>query len=324
MKQKILVTRRIPDEGMRLLEKKFELDVNEEDRVLTKEEIIERIKDKDAMLCLLTDTIDKDIIEANPKLKVISNYAVGFNNIDVETATKHKIPVTNTPGVLTDTTADLAFALLISAARRIAEADRFARAGKFEGWAPMMLLGQDVYKKKLGIFGLGRIGHAIGKRAYKGFGMKIFYYDPERDEEFEKKCKAKYMEKEEILKQADFVSLHVPLTEQTRHMIGEKELGMMKKTAVLINTSRGPVVDEAALAKALKEKEIFAAALDVFEEEPKIHPELLKLDNVTLVPHIGSASTETRGKMAEMAAKNLILVFKGKKPLSIVNEEVLK
>jgi len=323
MKPKVLVTRRIPDEGMKLLEEKFELDINEEDRVLTKEEIIERLKDKDAMLCLLTDTIDKEVIESNPKVKVISNYAVGFNNIDVESATKHKIPVTNTPGVLTDTTADLAFILLMSAARRIVEADKFARSGKFDGWAPMMMLGRDVYGKTLGIIGLGRIGHAIVKRA-KGFNMNIIYYDRDRDEAFEKEYNAKFVDKETLLKEADFVSLHVPLTEETKHMISEKELDMMKDTAVLINTSRGPVVDEAALAKALKEKQIFAAALDVFEEEPKIHPELIKLDNAVIVPHIGSASVETRGKMAEMAAKNLILAMEGKEPISIVNKEVLK
>lgn len=324
MKPKVLVTRRIPDEGMKLLEGKFDLDVNEEDRVLTKKEIIQKLKGKDALLCLLTDTIDKEVIDSNPKIKVISNYAVGFNNVDVAAATKHKIPVTNTPGVLTETTADLAFALLISAARRVVESDKFARAGKFNGWAPMLLLGRDVYGKTLGILGLGRIGHAMAKRGAKGFDMKILYYDMKKDEAFEKEYNAKFVDKETLLKESDFVSLHVPLTEETKHFIGEKELSMMKGTAVLINTSRGPVVDEAALAKALKEKKIFAAGLDVFEEEPKIHPGLIGLDNAVIVPHIASASVETRGKMAEMAAKNLILTMEGKKPLSIVNEEVLK
>ncbi|MDP2906742.1 MAG: D-glycerate dehydrogenase [Nanoarchaeota archaeon] len=324
MKPKVLVTRRIPDEGMKLIEGKFDLDINEEDRVLTKQEIIKRLKGKDALLCLLTDTIDKEVIESNPKIKVISNYAVGFNNVDVATATKHKIPVTNTPGVLTETTTDLAFALLMSAARRVVESDKFAREGKFKGWAPMLFLGRDVYGKTLGILGLGRIGHAMAKRGAKGFDMKILYHDVKRDESFEKEFNAKFVSKEALLKESDFVSLHVPLIEETKHYIGEKELGMMKKTAVLINTSRGPVVDEAALAKALKEKKIFAAGLDVYEEEPKIHPGLIGLDNVVIVPHIASASVETRGKMAEMAAKNLILVMEGKKPLSIVNEEVLK
>ncbi|MBL7100615.1 MAG: D-glycerate dehydrogenase [Nanoarchaeota archaeon] len=324
MKPKILVTRRIPNEGIKLLEEKFELDINEEDRVLTKEEIIERLKDKDAMLCLLTDTIDKEIIQAYPKLKVISNYAVGFNNIDVEAATEKGIPVTNTPGVLTETTADLAFTLLTAIARRIVESDKYARQGKFKGWAPMMLLGQDIYKKKLGIIGLGRIGHAIAKRAHKGFDMKILYTDLQKDEEFEKEYDASFLTKEELLKQADFVSLHVPLTEETKHLIAEKELEMMKETAYLINTSRGLIIKEEALVNALKEKKIAGAALDVFEEEPKIHQGLKELDNAIIVPHIGSASKETRGKMAEMAAKNLINIFEGKKPLSIVNEEVLK
>ena len=324
MKPKVLVTRRIPDEGMKLIEGKFDLDINEEDRVLTKQEIIKRLKGKDALLCLLTDTIDKDVIESNPKIKVISNYAVGFNNVDVATATKHNIPVTNTPGVLTETTADLAFALLMSAARRVVESDKYARANKFKGWAPMLFLGRDVYGKTLGILGLGRIGHAMAKRGAKGFDMKILYYDVKKDESFEKEFNAKFVSKETLLKESDFVSLHVPLIEETKHYIGEKELSMMKKTAVLINTSRGPVVDEAALAKALKEKKIFAAGLDVYEEEPKIHPGLIGLDNVVIVPHIASASVETRGKMAEMAAKNLILVMEGKEPLSIVNKEVLK
>jgi len=324
MKPKVLVTRRVPDEGMKLLEGKFDLDINEEDRGLTKQEIIKRLKGKDALLCLLTDVIDKEVIESNPKIKVISNYAVGFDNVDVATATKYKIPVTNTQGVLTETTADLAFALLMSTARRVVESDKFAREGKFKGWAPMLFLGRDVYGKILGILGLGRIGRAVAKRAAKGFDMRILYHDIKKDENFEKEFNAKFVSKETLLKESDFVSIHVPLTKETKHYISEKELSLMKKTAVLINTSRGPVVDEAALAKALKEKKIFAAGLDVYEEEPKIHPGLIGLDNVVIVPHIASASVETRGKMAELAAKNLILAMEGKKPLSIVNEKVLR
>ena len=324
MKPKILVTRRIPNEGMKLLEEKFELDINEEDRVLTKEELLERLEGKDAMVCLLTDDINKEVIEAYPKLKVISNYAVGFNNIDVDAATEKNIPVTNTPGVLTETTADLAFTLITAIARRIVEADKYAREGKFKGWAPMMFLGQDVYKKKLGIIGLGRIGHALAKRAHNGFDMEILYADPNPDEDFEKEYNATHLTKEELLKQADFVSIHVPLLEETRHLIAEEELEMMKETAYLINTARGEIIKEDALANALKENKIAGAALDVFEEEPKIHSDLKDLNNVIIVPHIGSASKETRGKMAEMAAKNLINIFEGEKPLSIVNEEVLK
>lgn len=324
MKPKILVTRRIPDQGMELLKDKFDLEINEEDRVLTKDEVIEKIKGKDGMLCLLTDKIDKDVIAANPKLKIISNYAVGFNNVDVKAATEKGILVTNTPGVLTETTADLAFTLLMAIARRIVEADKFAREGKFKGWAPMMFLGQDVYGKTLGIIGSGRIGTAVAKRAAKGFDMKVLYNDVVKNEELEKDLNAEFVDKETLLKKSDFVSIHVPLIEETKHLIGEKELELMKPTACLINTSRGPVVDEAALARVLKEKKIFGAALDVFEEEPKIHPDLISLDNVVIVPHIASASVDTRGKMAEMAAKNLILAFEGKKPLSLVNEEVFK
>lgn len=323
MKPKILVTRRIPENGIRLLEGKFELDMNEEDRAMTKEEMIRRLKGKDGLLCLLADTIDKDIIESNPKMKVISNYAVGFNNIDVSAATKHGIIVTNTPGVLTETTADFAFALMLAAARRVVESDKFARQGKFGGWAPMLLLGQDVYGKKLGIIGMGRIGKAVAKRA-KGFDMKIVYYDLQRDEGFEKEFDAEFMKKDALLKEADFISIHVTLTDATRCMISSKEFSMMKKSCVLVNTSRGPVVDEAALVEALKNRKIFAAGLDVFEEEPKIHPGLVGLDNVIITPHLGSASVETRERMAEMAAENLIFAFEGKKPLSVVNEEVLK
>ena len=323
MKPKILVTRRIPDEGMKLLEEKFELDINEEDRVLTKEELIERLKDKEGMLCLLTDTIDKTVIDAYPNLKVISNYAVGFNNIDLAYATEKGIPVTNTPGVLTETTADFAFTLLTAIARRIVEADKFARQGKYKGWAPMIFLGQDIYEKKLGIIGIGRIGKAVSQRA-KGFNMEILYTDTQRNEEFEQEYNAKFLTKEELLKEADFVSLHVPLTEETKHYIAENELDIMKKTAYLINTSRGEVIKESALADALKEGKIAGAALDVFEEEPKINEGLKELDNIIMAPHIGSASKATRGKMAEMAAKNMINIFEGKEPLSIVNKEVLK
>ncbi len=323
MKPKILVTRRIPDQGLKLLEEKFELDINEEDRVLSKQEIIERLKGKEGILSLLTDNIDKEVIESNLNLRVISNYAVGFNNIDIEAATAKGIAVTNTPGVLTETTADLAFASLMAIARRIVEADKFTRHGQFKGWAPMLFLGTDVYGKTLGIIGLGRIGHAIARRA-RGFDMKIIYTDHRPDREFEKEYNAEFLSKQDLLKEADFVSLHVPLTEETKHMISKFELETMKDTAFIINTSRGPVIKEDDLAEALKNHIIAGAALDVFENEPEINPELKELNNVILLPHIGSASKETRGKMAEMAAKNMINIFEGKKPLSIVNEEVLK
>jgi len=318
---KVFVTRRIPKKGIEMLKQKgYELEVNEEDRVLAKKEIIKGVKGKDALLCLLTDTIDSDIIDAEPGLKAISNYAVGYNNIDVEYATKKKIPVTNTPGVLTDTTADLAFTLMMAAARRIGEGERLARAGRFKGWGPLMLLGQDIHGKTLGIIGAGRIGTAIAKRAEKGFGMKIIYTDTHKNERLEKEVDARFVTQEELLKESDFVTLHVPMLPETKHLISEKELGMMKKTAILINTSRGPVVDEKALIKALKEKKIFAAGLDVFENEPDIPKELRELENVVIVPHLGSASVETRTKMATLAAQNLIDVMEGRVPKHLVND----
>jgi len=318
---KVFVTRRIPKKGIEMLKQKgYELEVNEEDRVLAKKEIIKGVKGKDALLCLLTDTIDSDIIDAEPGLKAISNYAVGYNNIDVEYATKKKIPVTNTPGVLTDTTADLAFTLMMAAARRIGEGERLARAGRFKGWGPLMLLGQDIHGKTLGIIGAGRIGTAIAKRAEKGFGMKILYTDTHKNERLEKEVDARFVTQEELLKESDFVTLHVPMLPETKHLISEKELGMIKKTAILINTSRGPVVDEKALIKALKEKKIFSAGLDVFENEPDIPKELRELENVVIVPHLGSASVETRTKMATLAAQNLIDVMEGRVPKHLVND----
>jgi glyoxylate reductase len=320
---KVFVTRRIPEKGLQLLEKHAELEINEEDRVLEKEEIKAGVKGKDGLLCLLTDTIDKEVISAGDRLKIISNYAVGFNNIDVAEATKRKIMVTNTPGVLTETVADFTWSLILGIARRLVEADKFARQGKFRGWAPLLFLGSDVYKKTLGIIGLGRIGKAVVKRA-KGFEMDVIYYDVNRDKEFEIETGAKFMPIEEVIKQADYLSIHVPLLPDTHHLIGKKELAMMKTTAYLINTSRGPVVDEQALVDALKSNQIAGAALDVFEKEPEIHEGLINLDNVILLPHIASATLETRSEMAVMAAENMIAGLSGKNPPNIVNREVLE
>ncbi len=316
---KIFITRRLPEEGLRLL-KEHELEIYEGDAPPSKEEIIEGVKDKDALICLLTDKIDAEVMDSAPNLKIIANYAVGIDNIDVEEATKRGILVTNTPGVLTETVADLAWALLMAIARRIVEGDKFMREGKFKGWAPLLMLGSDVYGKTIGIIGAGRIGSAVARRA-KGFNMRILYYSRKRNEKLEEECNAKYVDLETLLKEADFVSLHTPLTEETYHMIGEKELKMMKPTAYLINTARGKCVDEDALVKALKEGWIKGAALDVFENEPAIHPELKKLDNVVLTPHIGSASYETRSKMAVMVAKNVIAALEGKLPPNCVNPE---
>lgn len=321
---KVYVTRQIPEPGLELITKDCEMEINTEDRVLTREEIIRNVKGKDGLLCLLTDDIDEQIMDAEPNLKIISNYAVGYNNIDVEAATKRGIIVTNTPGVLTDTTADLAWALLMSVARRIVEGDKFTRSRKFKGWGPMLLLGTDVYGKTLGIIGLGRIGRAMAKRA-RGFDMEVIYYDLYRaDESTERKLNVRYVPFEELLKQADFVSIHVPLSKETHHLFGKKEFEMMKKSAYLINSARGPIVDEKALVEALVNKEIAGAGLDVYENEPMVEEKLLELDNVVLIPHLGSATLETRTKMALMAAENLLAGLKGEKPPNIVNPEVLK
>ena len=321
-KKKVFVTRRIPQPGLDLL-KDFDMTMNPEDRVLTKQELIAGGKGRDAVLCLLTDPIDAEIMDALPTVRIFANYAVGFNNIDVEAATKRKVAITNTPGVLTDTTADFAWTLLMAAARRLVEADKYCRAGKYEGWGPMLFLGHDIHHKTLGIVGMGRIGQAVARRAH-GFEMKILYTDELRlPPEKERELKATFVSLEQLLKESDFVSLHVPLMASTKHLIGKKQLELMKKTAVLVNTSRGPVVDEKALVEALKNKTIFAAGLDVYEDEPKLAPGLAELDHVTIPPHIASASIDTRSKMATMAASNIIAFFKGEKPPNIVNPEVL-
>ncbi|MBM4086523.1 MAG: D-glycerate dehydrogenase, partial [Planctomycetes bacterium] len=275
------------------------------------------------VLCLLTDTIDAEVLDAAKGAKIFANYAVGFNNIDVKAATERGILITNTPGVLTDATADMAWALLFSAARRIVEGDKYTRAGKFKGWSPMLFLGGDITGKTLGIVGAGRIGAAMARRSV-GFKMKVLYCDPTRNEELERELGAKQVDMPTLLKESDFVSVHVLLTPATRHLIGEKELGMMKPTGYLINTSRGPVVDEAALVKALEEKKIAGAGLDVYEDEPKLKPGLAKLPNAVIPPHIASATIWTRGKMAEMAATNLVAALKGERPPNLVNPEVLK
>ena len=320
---KVFVTRKIPEPGLEILRKKFEIEVNPYDRALSKEEIIKGLKGKDGFLCLLTDSIDADVINSEPKLKMISSYAVGYNNIDVKAATKRGIPVSNTPGVLTDATSDMAWALLFSVARRIVEADKFTRAGKFKGWGPMLMHGQDVTNKTLGVVGAGRIGTAFALKS-KGFNMNVLYVDEKKNETLEKEVNAKKVTFDELLKKSDFISLHVPLIPSTHHLIGEKELKMMKKNAVLINTSRGPVVDEQALVFALKEKQIFGAGLDVYEHEPEITEELKKLDNVVIQPHSASATIETRTKMAVMAAENMVAGLKGEIPNNCVNKEVFK
>jgi len=322
---KVFVTRKILEEGLNMLRERYDVEVSDYDGIIPREMLLEKVKGADALVSLLTDNIDAEVMDAaGPNLKIIANYAVGYNNIDVEEATKRGIMVTNTPGVLTETTADFAWTLLMAIARRIVEADKFVREGKFRGWEPMLLLGTDVFGATLGIVGFGRIGQAMARRAL-GFNMRVLYYDNSKvDEQIEKELKATFVDLPTLLKESDFVTLHVPLTKQTHHLIGEKELKMMKKDAYLINTARGPVVDEKALVKALKEGWIKGAALDVFENEPEIEPELLKLDNVVLAPHIASASYATRSKMSVMVAENIIKALNGEVPPNLVNPEVLQ
>jgi len=324
MKKTVYVARMIPQETIDELRKHFEVLVNPEDRALTKAELKEKAKGCDAIVSLITDTIDGELLDAvGPQCRIVANYAVGINNFDVAAATKRGVILTNTPGVLDDATATHTFALLLATARRIVEADRYVRAGKWKGWSPMFFIGMDVDRKTLGIAGLGRIGTNVARKA-RGFDMKILYSGPHRNPQAEKEVGATYVDKETLLRESDFLSLHVPLTPETRHYIGEKELRLMKKTAVLINASRGPVVDEKALLKALQEKQIWAAGLDVFENEPEIVPGLLELDNVVVVPHIASATTETRINMGKIALNNIVKVLNGQPPDTCVNPEVLK
>lgn len=320
MKPLVAVTRKIPEAGLLLLRDKFELRVSSKNRVLKPQEPLSFVKGASGILAQLTDKIDGKVLDAAGKqLKIVANYAVGFDNIDVEAAKKRKIVVTNTPGVLTEAVAEHAFALLMSAARRIAESDKFTRAGKYKGWEPELLLGQELMGKTLGILGLGRIGSRVAEIAAQGYKMKVIYYDRgQRNKELDQKIGSQSVSMRRVLTASDFISLHVPLTKQTRHMIGKQELKAMKKTAILINTSRGPVVDEKALAWALKNKVIFAAGIDVFEFEPQITPVLKKLDSIIMTPHTASATIEARNGMAVMAAKNIIAVLEGRAPVNPV------
>jgi glyoxylate reductase len=325
-KPKVYVTRELPERGMKIIKERFDAEVWPEYGPPPKTEIIRKARDVDALVTLLSDKIDAKVFDAAPKLKIVAQMAVGFDNIDVAEATRRGIYVTNTPGVLTETTADFAWALLMAVARRVVEADKYVRSGQWKvSWHPSMLLGRDVYGATLGIVGVGRIGTAVARRA-KGFNMKILYYDVvPMPPEIEKELGAKRVDLDTLLRESDFVSIHVPLIKETYHLINEEKLKLMKKTAYLINNSRGPVVDEKALYKALKEGWIAGAALDVFEQEPTpLDNPLLKLDNVVVAPHISSASYETRSRMAEMVAENLIAFFDGKTPPNLVNPDVVK
>lgn len=318
MKPRVYITRKIPDEALKIITGRCEVRMwDREDEPVSRDVLEREVRDVEGLYSLLTESIDEKLLDFAPYLKVVANMAVGYDNVDVAACTRRGIVVTNTPGVLTDTTADLAFALMMTAARRVTEAERFLRGGKWKTWSPMLLTGVDVYGATLGIIGLGRIGEAVARRA-RGFSMRVLYNDKPRPD-LEASLGVERRELESLLRDSDFVSVHVPLTEETRGMIGERELTLMKSTAVLVNTSRGPVVRERELVEALREKRIFAAGLDVFETEPL--PEdspLLELDNVVLVPHIASASIATRTKMAVMAANNLVQVLYGQEPLNPV------
>lgn len=315
------MTQKIPQKGIQLLRKNFLVKVYPKNQVIPRKELLQEVKHCDALLSLLTEKIDQEVLSANPKLKVVSNYAVGYDNIDIKAATARGIPVCNTPGVLENAVAEHTFALLLALCKRIAEADQFVRAGKYKRWEPMLLLGTELEGKTIGIIGLGRIGAGVAERARKGMGVHVLYHDIRRNKEFEKKYQAKFVSMSELLKKSDFVSLHVPLLLSTRHLIGKKELALMKKTAYLINTSRGPVVDEKALVKALQKKLIAGAGLDVYEHEPKLTPGLTKLKNVILTPHTASATIEARTAMSELAAQNIIDVLQGRKAKFTVNPE---
>lgn len=323
MKPKIVITHPIPDKGIKMLQEKFDVHLNSDTGVIPKPKLIELLQGKDIVVSLLSDAMDAEVISNCPDLKMISNYAVGFNNIDLDAATEHGIYVTNTPKTLDETTVDFAFALILATARRVVESDKFMRSGKFTGWGAMDFLGGDVHHSTIGIIGMGNIGKLLARRAYYGFHMKILYVDEFVDEDTID-FPAQKVDLETLLKESDFISLHVPLTPETKHLIGEKELSMMKPTSYLINTARGPVVHEEALYNALKQNKIAGAGLDVYEFEPEFYKGLEELDNVVMCPHIASASINTRQNMSIKAAQNVIDFVDGRVPEGLVNKEVLK
>ena len=320
MRPSVLVTRRIYPEAIELLKQHTQVDYNATDDILSPAELLERAVGKDAIVSQLVDKFPREVL-AQVGAKIIANVAVGFDNIDVPAATGRGILVTNTPDVLTDTTADFAFALLMAASRRVVEAHEFVHAGQWDRWAIDMLVGHDVHHRTLGILGMGRIGQAMARRG-SGFDMRILYHDLVPNEQ--SFAGSRRVSKDELLRESDFVSLHVPLTAETRHYIGERELRMMKSTAILINTARGPVVDEEALARALREKWIGGAGIDVFEREPAVNPGLLNVPNAVLAPHIASASIDTRRAMSMLAAENAVMALKGERPKTLLNPDAWK
>lgn len=322
MKSHVLVTKRVYPEAIEFLKGRCEVDYVDSDDGLSAEELKRRVQGKHGIVSQLTDKFTAEVIDALDGVKIIANVAVGFDNIDVAAATRKRILVTNTPDVLTETTADFAFALLLAAARRVAEGHQFVHSGQWRRWTIDLLVGQDVHHRTLGVFGMGRIGQAVARRG-RGFSMKIIYSDAVRaPESIERELQLQFVSKDQLLREADFVSLHVPLLESTRKFIGERELRLMKPTSILVNTSRGPVVDEAALAQALSERWLAGAGLDVFEQEPKVHPELLRLNNAVLAPHIASASVDTRREMSMMAARNAVAALEDRRPENLLNPEL--
>ncbi len=322
-KQKIYLTRNIPGDAIDILKRDFDVEINPKDRPLTRDEIINNIKGKDGVICQLTDRIDRQVMEAAEGIRGFANYAVGYDNIDVNAATELKIPVSNTPDVLTDATAEMAWALMFAAARRTSEADRYIRNGQWKQFSPFLLLGSGIAGKTLGIIGAGRIGTAMALKS-RGFNMKVLYTARRNNSIIDSLQGSEKVELDELLERSDFVSLHVPATRETVKLIGRREIKLMKRSAYLINTARGAVVDEKELVKALKEKTIAGAGLDVFEKEPELSKEFLELDNVAISPHTGSATFEARNSMGLKAAANITAMLSGKLPPDCLNPEVYK
>jgi len=323
-KANVYVTRMLPREPLEALSACHDVTINPHDRPLTREELLREVRGRDAVISLLTDSIDGEVLDAaGPQCRIFANYAVGFNNFDVEAATRRGVILTNTPGVLDEATATHAWALLLATARRIPETERYLRSGQWTGWGPLQFLGQDVDHKTLGIAGLGRIGSQFAAKA-KAFDMRVIYNNLERVPEFERATGATFVDKATLLAEADFLSLHLPLMAETRHYIGAAELAAMKPTAILINTGRGPLVDEQALVTALRDRVIWGAGLDVFEQEPLLAPGLAELENVVIVPHIASATFNTRLAMGRIAVENVLSVLAGGAPQTCVNPAVLK
>ena len=318
MAKRVFISSTLPREAVGLIPRDFTLDYNNSEVPLSKAELVSRLKGKDGLICHIISTIDEEVLASAPTLKVVANVAVGYNNIDVAAARRRGVIVTNTPDVLTETTADFAWTLLMATARRVVEADHYARSGRWTAWKWDLLWGADVHGTTLGIVGFGRIGRAVARRAL-GFNMRVLYHDAVRaDAAVERELSATATDLETLLREADFVTLHTNLTPETRHLIGERTLRLMRKSAIVVNAARGPIVDEAALARALREGWIAGAGLDVFEGEPRIHPDLLPLQNVVLAPHIASASRDTRIAMATLAVRNCVAVLEGKAPITPV------